>query len=387
MKIFRSIFRKKFRSLLTIFGIAIGVLAFVVMGSLAEKMNLLIEGGVKFYGTRITIQDAKSQMSFFGSNPINIAKIEEINKIKGVKSAYPSVDVLKDEMGGMSLGSPATISGVSLGSKADETFIIKIVSGRDLQEGDSKKVVLGSDLAKKDNSKVGDKIKLRDKEFEIVGIMEKTFTAPDNSASVPIVDAQEFLAEDIPSAYRSSVDTTKLATSLYAFTEDGANPDEVAKLINDQVKDVKALAPNEFKKQFESSMAIFNAIVMGSALVALMVGGFSIINVMVMAVSERTKEIGIKKAIGASNKRIIYEIVAEASLMGLMGGLLGLFSGWLIVVSINAVSIKSGDAIFLTTPRLAIGAIIFAVSLGAVAGLYPARRASKLDPIEALRYE
>src|SRR4030066_2404366 len=98
MKTLRSIFRRKVRALLTIFGIAIGIFALVVMGALAEKLNKLVTGGLDYYGTRITVQDSKSGMSFWSGTPIAVSKIDEIKKIPGVKSAYASVEILKDEM-------------------------------------------------------------------------------------------------------------------------------------------------------------------------------------------------------------------------------------------------------------------------------------------------
>ncbi|OGY22933.1 MAG: hypothetical protein A2172_03290 [Candidatus Woykebacteria bacterium RBG_13_40_15] len=390
MKIIRNIFRRKIRGALTIFGIAIGIFALVVMGSLAEKLNKLVQGGLEYYGTRITVQDAKSGMSFFGGTPLSISKIDEIKKIEGVKNAYASVEMLKeDDISGVSFGVPDSIGGYDPDQMKDDpsAAMLTIATGRDIQKNDIRKAVLGSDMPKKLNAKVGGTIKLKGKDFEVVGVYDKTFSAPDNSISINLPDAQELYLNTLPAAFRSSVKKEDIATSISVLVKDGFDPNEITKQINEKVKDVKALAPDEFKKQIASSVAIFNLIIYAVGLIALIVGSFSIINTMIMSVTERIREIGIKKAIGASNFRILREFVLEAAVMGLLGGLMGLLLGWGTVRIINAITASSGQIIFLTTPRLAIGSVAFSTFLGAFAGLYPAWYASRLNPIQALRSE
>src|SRR3989344_8607570 len=386
MKILRSILRKKLRAGLTIFGIAIGIFAFVVMGSMAEKLNLLVSGGLDYYGSRIIVQEGASLFSF-QINPVSVSKIDEVKNIDGVKSAWPTVSVLKDTDGdsALSFGPPPMITGGDPDSAVDETFELSYAKGRAIQNGDSRKVVLGVDLAKNLSASVGDNIKLRDKDFEVVGVLEKTFTAPDNMAIVNLPDAQEIFYDDIPAAYRAGVKKEDLATSIEVFVQDGYDPEEVVKRINDNVKDITALSPSEFKKQVADATAIFNLIILGSAIIALIVRSFSIINTMIMSGAERIREIGIRKAIGASNSRIMREFLFEAAIMGFIGGLVGLGLGYSTVRIINFITEPSGQVIFLTTTRLAVGSVVFATVLGAVAGLYPAWYASRLNPIEALR--
>ncbi len=271
--------------------------------------------------------------------------------------------------------------------EVDETYEISYAKGRAIKVGDVRKVVLGQDLMRDLNATVGDQVKLRGEKFEVVGIMEKTFSAPDNMAIVNLPDAQEILLGDIPAAYRTGVKEEDLATSIEVFVKKGVDPKSVVAKINSNVKDVKALDPEAFKEQVANSVAIFNLIIFAAALIALIVGSFSIINTMIMSVAERVREIGIKKAIGASNFRIMREFLLEAAIMGLIGGLVGLGLGWGTVRIINAITAESGQIIFLTTPRLAIGSVVFATFLGAFAGVYPAWYASRLNPIQALRSE
>jgi putative ABC transport system permease protein len=242
-------------------------------------------------------------------------------------------------------------------------------------------------MPKKLNAKIGDTINLKGQKFEVVGIYEKTFSAPDNSISVNLPDAQEMYLETLPAAFRSALKKEDIATSFIVLTKTGFDPNKVTEEINAKIKDVKALAPDEFKKQIASSVQIFNLIIFAVGLIALIVGSFSVINTMIMSVTERIREIGIKKAIGASNFRILREFVLEAAVMGLLGGLIGLLLGWGTVRLINFITAPSGQIIFLTTPRLAIGSVVFSTFLGAFAGLYPAWYASRLNPIQALRSE
>jgi putative ABC transport system permease protein len=136
-----------------------------------------------------------------------------------------------------------------------------------------------------------------------------------------------------------------------------------------------------------SQVAIFNAIIFGVALISLLVGGLSVMNTMTMSISERIREIGIRKAIGASKGKIIKQFLIESAIMSMFGGITGLFLGWVFVTVANSIGNQSGTTLFLLTPRLAIGSIIFAFILGIVSGLIPAWRAARMNPVEALRYE
>ena len=148
-----------------------------------------------------------------------------------------------------------------------------------------------------------------------------------------------------------------------------------------------ATGPRAFQDQVAASTGTFTAIVFGIALISLLIGGLSVVNTMTMAVSERTREIGVRKAIGASSAAIMRQFIAEAAVMGILAGSLGLLLGWIVVALSNAAGEASGQVIFLLTDRLAIGSVLFAVVLAVVAGLYPAWHASGLNPVEALRYE
>jgi putative ABC transport system permease protein len=150
---------------------------------------------------------------------------------------------------------------------------------------------------------------------------------------------------------------------------------------------VSATGPKAFQDQVASQMSVLNAIVYGIAIIALFVGGLSVVNTMTMSVSERTREIGIRKAIGASDSQIVGQFLSESALIGLIGGVTGLALGWIAILVANAMLASRSLNLFLVSPRLAIGSVAFAVLLGLVSGLYPSLHAARLQPVVALRYE
>jgi putative ABC transport system permease protein len=152
-------------------------------------------------------------------------------------------------------------------------------------------------------------------------------------------------------------------------------------------KDCCVSGPKVFKDQIENATKILNQILYGIAAISLLVGSLSVINTMTMSISERTKEIGIKKAVGAKTTNIMAEYLTEAGLIGLFGGLLGVGIGSFIVTSINTAMEVKGDKLFLFTPRLAVGALAFSVILGIIAGIFPAIHATRISIVKALREE
>jgi ABC-type antimicrobial peptide transport system permease subunit len=133
-------------------------------------------------------------------------------------------------------------------------------------------------------------------------------------------------------------------------------------------------------------VTIFDEIVFGAALIALIVGAFSIVNTMTIAVAERTREIGIRKAIGARDGDVLREFLIEAGAIGALGGLAGIVTGAIVVAYVNARSAGGGNlALFALSPRVVAGAFAFSVILSILAGVIPAFAAARLAPTEALR--
>ena len=387
MRFVRNVFRRKLRAFLTIFGITIGVLSLVVMGAMTEKLTLLVNGGVRYYGDKVTVTSGATLLGL-ATNPLSSNRISDLERVPGVAQASASLGMLLDkEIPTVSFGNIPTINASDGRDRGYETFIVKMAQGRELRPGETGKVTVGSDIVNKLSATVGGTVKIRDKKFEVVGIAEKTLTAPDQAVVMSMRDAQDLYADTLPAAIRQSIDPHKLATSIVVYVKPGKNPDVIARLINHEIPDLKASGPTDFITQIVASLSTLNAIIIGIAMISLMVGGLSVINTMTMAVSERTREIGIRKAIGASNGAIMRQFIAEAAIIGLTGGLTGLVLGWMFTSVVNAAMEVSGAPLFLVTARLAVGSVLFATVLGVLSGLYPAWHAANMNPVEALRHE
>ncbi len=386
MRALRSVFRRKLRAFLTIFGIAIGVFALIVMGAMAEKLTLLVDGGAEYYKDKVIVSE--SDLVSLSPSPMSIDRISEVEAVKGVAKAQGELQMrLDDEMGAVQMGPPASIVGTDLRGQGFESFKVTFAEGRDLKKSDRKKVVVGSDLVNKLDAEVGKDIKIRGQSFEVIGILEKTLTGPDTIVVMSLYDAQRLHLKDLPPMIRDKVDVDKLATSIVAYMKPGYDPDKVAKVIEREVENANGFGPKAFNDQIGNAVSIFTSIIFLIGMISLLVGGLSVINTMTMSISERTREIGIRKAIGASSGAIVRQFLAESGAIGLIGGLIGLGLGWGFAAAANSAGNESGTALFLVTSRLAIGSVAFALLLGVIGGLFPSWRAARMDPVAALRYE
>lgn len=371
--------------MLTISGITIGVLALVVMGSMAEKINLLVAGGTDYYSDKVVVQSEGSAL--YSATPLSYGKLDTIKAVPGVAEVAGTIDALLDTEQGMSFGMPPMISGSDMRGQDLESFDMSVTSGRLLAPGDNGKVVVGCDLVDKLGAKVGGMVTIRGEQFEVAGILDKTLTAPDTSVQMTLADAQRMYLQDVPEILRGQVDQSDLVTSFIVYPTPGTDPEQLATRINDTVDGVTATGPSGFQEQIAGATKIFNAILYGIAIIALFVGGLSVVNTMTMSVNERTREIGVRKAIGASDGQIVGQFLTESGVIGFIGGTSGLFLGWLAATFTDMALRSHNLDLFLVTPRLAIGSVAFAVLLGLVSGLYPSLHAARLQPVAALRYE
>jgi putative ABC transport system permease protein len=247
--------------------------------------------------------------------------------------------------------------------------------------------VLGSDIAREFGTAAGETIDLRGVPFEVVGVLEPTLSSTDSSALVPLAAAQELFIETLPPALGAALDPNTIATQILVYPDAGADETALANKIDALPAKVSTMTSADFDQQVGSTTLIFNAIIVGVAIISLVVGGLSVINTMAMSVTERTREIGIKRAIGGSRRRIIRELVAEAGMIGVIGGVIGLALGALVVFVANEAGRASGIILFDLTLSTAAFAVGFSTILGMVAGVVPAWSAARLDPVQALRYE
>ena len=390
MSLLRNLTRRKLRTALTIFGIAVGMWALVVMASMANKRNTLIEGGSTYFENKVLVSDASNTPFSLGNTPLPISIVQQIERVPGVAVAVPRVQLLMNpDDPSYTFQRPATVVGYNTGSdQGHETFPLEIAQGRapSAEDEGQRVAFIGSELALEFDKGVGDTVRIRGSDFTIIGVGQTMLTSFDKSLVVPLMAGQEILAKEKPVLAGADLKPGQLTSIVVVYPEEGLNTVFLAEQIEESIPGVRADTNLDYGEHFRSSLAIFNGIILSVALISVLVGGLSAFNTMTMNVAERVREIGIKRAIGASRGRIMREMLTEAAVIGLVGGVLGVTAGAVFVYGANQIGEASGTVIFLLAPGIAVFAVAFSTVLGAVAGAGPAWRASSVDPVEALRY-
>ena len=380
--IIRSMTQRKMRTGLTIFGIALGIFAVVVMGGMSEQMNLVVDKSLDLMADNIRIEP---DGTFGGIGTLDESTVSQVKRVPGVSDAFGVlVTALDPEGGGGGFGGADMVFGILPEKQFKDA---KLTGGRYLLPGDGYKAVIGSSIARKFNLKVGDELQLKSKRLQrtssitdtrnvsVVGILEYTGSMFDSAVQMPLDRAQKFYKME------------NTVSIIYAEPAFGTDPSDLAKRIELSVDKVKSKSPEQLRKEIEGQLVIFSLITISAAVLAAVIGGLSVMNTMLMSVSERTKEFGLLKALGAERKTILLMTMGEAALMGVIGGITGIAAGSIVVHFLNKSFEAQGSALFAITPRLVVIGLLFATILGIVCGTYPAYRATRMSPMEALRYE
>lgn len=399
----RDISRHKSRSLLTILGIAVGIGLVLSLGSISEGLNAQIQQQFNNVAANIRLS-ATDQ-----STGITSDDIDAISSIPGVVSVIPmsTFDISRRVggrdiggfanrgFGGGGLGIPGIGGGGGFFRSVEFTAInpgdldlligggIVVTQGRTLDESDDgdEVVLLGYNAASNQNLNVGDQIeydktyrnstKVDSYYFDVVGILEQTGTSSvDDAAYVPLSTMQEI--ED-----NATIESAIVNVASVDMTEN------LTTQINNQVEDVRGNSPLAIIRQIQSSLGSIQLALIGIGAVAVFVGGLGIMNTMIMSVMERRRDMGIMKALGATRRTIIMQVVQESVILSLLGGFSALVVAYIGVSALPALTGFTG----ILTLNLVILGFAFALILGIGAGVYPALQASKLDPVEVLRYE
>lgn len=381
----RNLLERPLRSSLTIAGIGIGILALIVVGALAERLHTIVARSSAI-SNGIVFAEVQPRLAFDPNAQAQIANsIGEIRTYAGVRDVLPEVILpYRFALGGADrFGPPSLIYGFPPEARSLASGVLTIARGREPAPGERGTAAVGADFAAAERVGVGDVVSLYGNSFDVVGVFAKSFTVFDAGIVVSLEDAQSLFAQAIPPP--TSRVPLHPVSALMILTAPQTRTAILAHRIN-HLAGLRARDPAEIQSDVRSTTRVFDEIVFGAALVALLISALSIVNTMTIAVTERTREIGIRKAIGASDADILREFLGEAATIGLVGGILGIACGTAVTLYINARNAGSGSLeLFAVTPRLALGALAFAVGLSVAAGLVPAIRAARLDPTVALR--
>ncbi|PIO05760.1 hypothetical protein COT29_04400 [Candidatus Micrarchaeota archaeon CG08_land_8_20_14_0_20_59_11] len=398
----RNISHRRTRSLLTVIGIFIGIAAVVSLISLGDGLQNVVAGEFQKMGTdKITVMATAGGMmsspmaSEISANPLTDDDITLIKRVRGVKSVAGML-MKSANIGFKNVKKAGFIYGIPTDDNLkmfEDMQSIEVVEGRKFTRADRNALIIGSyaasDMFDKKKVKIGDTLNVNGRDMRVVGILKSVGNRMDDSSVyAPMETIRDIFGEP------------ELVSMILVQTSPGAEPAGIAEVIEKKMRDRRHEKEGEEDFSVSTSeqlLATFSlvfgavqAVVIGIAAISLLVGGIGIMNTMYTSVMERTREIGIMKAIGARNGDILRIFLIESGILGAIGGLVGITIGASIakiaeIVAAEALGSNILKASF--TPELIIGALLFSFLIGALSGVMPARQASLMKPVDALRYE
>jgi ABC-type antimicrobial peptide transport system permease subunit len=369
--ILKNLLRRKIRTSLTVLGVCVGVTAIIALGALAD-------GFQAGYGSMMSGSKADLVLSQPDTMDISYSAVKE--SVGAELEAMPEVEAVSGMLQGLTQTESEPIFivfGYPEGSFILDRFQIKQGVGlyeRIPRELRGTPIWLGSAAAEVMDKSVGDTLRITSTTYRIVGIYETGDAFEDSAALLRLEDAQELLGKD------------RQVSLFYIRLKE---PDLRARLeerVIRQWPDLKLSGTSEFADK-QSMQAILRAFVWVIGGLAIVIGGVGMLNAQLMAVFERTREIGVLRAMGWNSRRVLGMILGESVLVCLAGGVLGILLGWLLLMGLSQITVLMGTQTGNIRPGLIAQAMLVVLVLGLIGGLYPAWRASRLAPVEALRYE
>lgn len=399
----RSIFTRKLRSWLTVIGIFIGITAVVALISLGLGLERTIIDQIgQIFGVD-TIMIIRQPERPGAAPPLIAIDFDLIHGVEGVAA----VATLRSETGFVSkvaeddapVRGLLTVVGLSQKMISEfQPFIgeFTLKHGRILTADDTYKAFLGHGVATQLRATIGAVIEIEDQRFEVIGILEPDPEEMRAQAGVfagqpPVITDETIF---IPFALIDELFEEAGAHFFLVKVDEGAQIAQVAEEIGTAltaagVANAVVMTFEDIQQPISMALRAVQGFLAALAAISLLVGGVGVMNTMYTAVLERTKEIGVMKAVGAKNSHILSLFLVESGLIGLVGGVIGVIIGLLLSTGTAWAVLHFFDIEIMTVisvPLIA-GAIFFSFIIGSLAGMLPARRASKLHPIEALRYE
>jgi putative ABC transport system permease protein len=378
--ILRNVTQRKMRTGLTVFGIALGIFAIMVMGGMSEYFSRHADRGLELMSDKIYVVP---ESGFFGGS-LEDSMVSKVRHVPGVYDAYGLLYLPYDMeslgmFGAFVVGLPPEKQELTLKD-------IKLTQGRLLVAGDRYMTVVGSNVARQYGLNVGDELEIKSKRlqrgstitsarnFTVVGVMEFTSSDFDNTIAIPLDIAKKFY------------DMGSSLTYIWAVPEEGVDAEDLSRRIEIGVDHIKTFSPQELRKQSEQALVVINLITISAAVLAAIIGGLSVMNTMLMSVSERTREFGLMKAMGAEVRDVLLMTMGESALMGILGGIVGIAGGSIFIYYMNNYLVSMGTVLFAITFRLVVISLLFATFLGTMSGILPAYRAARMRPMEAMKY-
>lgn len=402
---FNIFVHSKLRSWLTIIGIVVGIAAVVGIISISISVQQQLEERLGSLGADVLTVSPGMQRAFGGgfgggegrgspgessssttstnSKNLTAKDVIVIKSVSNVKYAMGQVSGRADVVYSAKTASNLNVNGIDV-SVWKYITTEKLSSGRFLTGGDMYSVVIGKNIADSMFGKeipLNTKIIIEGKSFKVVGILNEGRTI-----YMPITVARTIL-EDVGEEKFNSI-SVKIEDVSFANETVTAITKKLMLsrgILKEKDKDFTVTNPLSMQETMQSTMSMITLFLVAIAAISLLVGGIGIANTMFTSVLEKTKDIGIMKAIGAQNKDIMTIFLLNSGLIGLVGGFVGVILG---VISSAVINIFAGigTSAIINFP-LIIGALLFAVLIGMIAGAIPAYRASRLNPVDALRYE
>lgn len=403
---FQSIMANRLRSGLTILGIVIGVMAVITMLSIGGGTQASVTRQIESIGTNLLIilpgrlTTGTIRGGLGSAITLTYADSEALKDLPSVNGVAPVVQTAAQVV-----YLDSNFQTNLIGTTPDYTEVRnhRVASGSFFTESHIKArslvAVLGADVAKSlfgEQDPVGQLIKINRISFRVIGVLEKKGGAgmftQDDLVIIPITTAFTYFPRRADWRGQPSV------TAIYVQARD-------RNLLNQTIEEVRAIlrsrhnltpsADDDFSIITQEDMlgmanAITNifTIFLGSiGAISLIVGGIGIMNIMLVSVTERTREIGIRMAVGAKRRDILLQFLTEATVLSLLGGAIGIILGWLASWGVSKINIGGSNIETLVTPWSILLAVVFSAAVGLFFGIYPANKAAHLNPIEALRYE
>ncbi|MBN3037188.1 MAG: ABC transporter permease [Candidatus Diapherotrites archaeon] len=371
----RNLWQKKTRSGLAVSGLIIGVVAIILLVSMTAGLKAYVEDiASQMNGIMIMEKDSVDQTLSYLDEDYG----REMERVEGVRAAIPEIWGIVSEIEGESPKPEATYYGFAYLLGIDPAkemlreggfFGVDVAKGRGITTVDKKAAIIGQVIADAYKKSLGSTIEVEGEKLKVVGILGESDLM--GSAIITTMDVVRD-ASDFPAGKVSD---------FMVMVRPGQDENQVAKHIEFQIEDVDAYTASETLDEFSEMTATIDLFFYVVSVIAILIGGVGIINTMLMSVMERMKEFGVLRSMGWTSDDVLRLVITESVLLGVSGGIIGCVGGLSLISAINLVM----PFPLVASNELLIAALIFSLILGVFGGTYPAWKASKLDPIQAMR--